>query len=71
MDVLAVTLAFLVGWLVREKRCDCVECECNQIEGHIWRACRDGEPLEENGICVRCGLYASEGDQPCDDTEPE
>ena len=34
--------------------------------GHIWRAPRDGEPLEEGGVCQICAAYAtSEGRLPC------
>ena len=35
---------------------------------HVWRKPGDGEPLEEGGVCVRCGAYAnSEAAKPCEE----
>ena len=35
-------------------------------EGHQWRECKEGEPREEGGVCVRCGAWAtSEQFKPC------
>jgi hypothetical protein len=40
---------------------------------HAWRApdAALGEALEEHGVCVNCGLYASEAEKPCAAPAPE
>ena len=40
-------------------------------EGHQWRECKEGEPREEGGVCVRCGAWAtSEQFKPCEQEIP-
>lgn len=32
---------------------------------HVWRRPFCHEPRYEGGVCIKCGCYASEAEQPC------
>jgi hypothetical protein len=37
---------------------------------HVWRNCKKGEPIEEGGVCIKCGAWAtSEEKLPCNDKQ--
>ena len=38
---------------------------------HVYRPTEENEPMEEDGVCVRCGAFAnSENRLPCDPDNP-
>ena len=48
------------------------ESNTDAAQEHDWRAPKPGEPMEEGGVCRRCGRYAtSEGHEPCRVMEPD